>query len=142
VLIDDFISYSDIDECEEGTDGCDHSCTNTDGSYYCTCMDGYELESDNHTCSGAQLFINTYVYSMRICAYVCTYAQICTYTIMRILVSILLQYIYVYEYIAITWLNYLLAQILVVTVKEEIIMISNEGRNHYDKQMMSKIKPE
>ena len=44
--------HSDIDECEEGTDGCDHNCTNTDGSYYCTCMDGYELESDNHTCTG------------------------------------------------------------------------------------------
>ena len=44
--------YVDIDECERGTDGCDHNCTNTDGSYYCTCMDGYELESDNHTCTG------------------------------------------------------------------------------------------
>ena len=44
--------HSDIDECEERTDGCDHNCTNTDGSYYCTCMDGYELESDNHTCTG------------------------------------------------------------------------------------------
>ena len=44
--------HSDIDECVEGTDRCDHNCTNTDGSYYCTCMDGYELESDNHTCTG------------------------------------------------------------------------------------------
>ena len=44
--------YLDIDECEEGADECDHNCTNTDGSYYCTCMDGYELESDNHTCKG------------------------------------------------------------------------------------------
>ena len=46
------IIHSDIDECEEGTDGCDHNCTNTNGSYYCTCMDGYKLESDNHTCTG------------------------------------------------------------------------------------------
>ena len=46
------IIHSDIDECVEGTDGCDHNCTNTNGSYYCTCMDGYELESDNHTCTG------------------------------------------------------------------------------------------
>ena len=44
--------HSDINECSEGTSGCDHNCTNTDGSYYCTCMDGYELESDNHTCTG------------------------------------------------------------------------------------------
>ena len=49
---DDLIIYSDIDECIEGTDACDHNCTNTDGSYYCTCMDGYELELDNHTCTG------------------------------------------------------------------------------------------
>ena len=33
-------------------DGCDHNCTNTVGSYYCTCMDGYVLEADNHTCEG------------------------------------------------------------------------------------------
>jgi len=45
------IFHLDIDECEEGIDGCDHNCTNTDGSYYCTCMDGYELDSDNHTCT-------------------------------------------------------------------------------------------
>ena len=43
---------TDIDECEQGSDGCDHNCTNTVGSYNCTCMDGYELESDNHTCTG------------------------------------------------------------------------------------------
>ena len=48
-----YICISDIDECEQGSDGCDHNCTNTVGSYYCTCMDGYELESDNHTCTGA-----------------------------------------------------------------------------------------
>ena len=43
---------SDIDECVEGLGGCDHNCTNTNGSYFCSCMDGYELESDNHTCTG------------------------------------------------------------------------------------------
>ena len=46
------ILYSDTDECEQGSDGCDHNCANTVGSYYCTCMDGYELDSDNHTCTG------------------------------------------------------------------------------------------
>ena len=43
----------DVDECTRGTSGCDHNCTNTNGSYYCTCMDGYVLESDNHTCTGS-----------------------------------------------------------------------------------------
>ena len=46
---------TDIDECEQGLDGCDHNCTNTVGSYICTCMDGYELESDNHNCTGMQI---------------------------------------------------------------------------------------
>ena len=44
--------YVDIDECTQGSDGCSHNCSNTAGSYFCTCMDGYELESDNHTCTG------------------------------------------------------------------------------------------
>ena len=53
--------HSDIDECEQGSDGCDHNSTNTVGSYYCTCMDGYELESDNHTCTGMHVAtVNTY----------------------------------------------------------------------------------
>ena len=56
-----FLFHSDIDECEQGSDGCDHNCTNTVGSYYCTCMDGYELESDNHTCTGMHVAtVNTH----------------------------------------------------------------------------------
>ena len=46
------IFHSDIDECVPGLNRCDHNCTNTAGGYFCTCMDGYELESDNHTCTG------------------------------------------------------------------------------------------
>ena len=48
----DLFFNSDIDECLEGLDGCDQRCANTAGSYFCTCTDGYELESDNHTCTG------------------------------------------------------------------------------------------
>ena len=46
------IFHSDIDECVQGLAGCNQNCTNTAGSYYCACMDGYELEADNHTCTG------------------------------------------------------------------------------------------
>ena len=46
--------HSDIDECVEGSDGCDHNCTNTNGSYYCTCTTGYELELNNSTCVGKE----------------------------------------------------------------------------------------
>ena len=47
-----FFIYTDIDECAQELAGCDHNCTNTNGSYYCTCVDGYALSSDNHTCTG------------------------------------------------------------------------------------------
>ena len=46
------IFHSDIDECVQGLAGCDQNCTNTAGSYYCTCMYGYEQGSNNHTCTG------------------------------------------------------------------------------------------
>ena len=52
-----FMSFSlllillDIDECAIGTDMCDTNanCTNTDGSYNCTCDNGYS--GDGFTCS-------------------------------------------------------------------------------------------
>ena len=37
--------FIDIDECISDNGGCDHNCTNTDGSYYCSCNDGYSLVS-------------------------------------------------------------------------------------------------
>ena len=41
----------DIDECTEGTSGCDQDCSNILGSYECSCERGYLLDSDNHTCT-------------------------------------------------------------------------------------------
>ena len=53
-----FIAFPiDINECEQGSAGCDHNCTNTAGSYNCACMDGYKLESDNHTCTGKECML-------------------------------------------------------------------------------------
>ena len=45
-------SCSDINECDEGIDGCDHNCTNTEGSFECTCDIGYKLDSNSSTCLG------------------------------------------------------------------------------------------
>ena len=50
-LCHDFISI-DIDECSEGTSGCAQSCTNTVGSYDCSCGTGFLLASDEHGCEG------------------------------------------------------------------------------------------
>ncbi|XP_062601606.1 uncharacterized protein LOC134263292 [Saccostrea cucullata] len=41
----------DIDECLEGQSGCDHICTNTPGSFRCTCYMGFTLNKDNSTCN-------------------------------------------------------------------------------------------
>ncbi len=42
----------DIDECDTSNGRCNHVCTNTNGSYECTCDVGYSLNEDSHTCSG------------------------------------------------------------------------------------------
>ena len=44
--------HTDIDECEQQTDNCDHICENTIGSFDCGCIVGYELTSDLRTCRG------------------------------------------------------------------------------------------
>ena len=46
-----FLILSDINECSEGVSDCSHLCTNSIGSYTCTCHNGYQLTNDNHTCS-------------------------------------------------------------------------------------------
>ena len=42
----------DTNECLSGIDLCDHDCSNTDGSYTCSCRAGYELVNDGFTCNG------------------------------------------------------------------------------------------
>ena len=60
------IFHLDIDECEQGSSGCNQNCNNTVGSYLCTCMDGYELEIDGHNCTGID-YIHYYVH---VCIYI------------------------------------------------------------------------
>ncbi|KAI6658140.1 Tyrosine kinase receptor Cad96Ca [Oopsacas minuta] len=43
----------DMDECSNSADNnCDQVCTNTNGSYTCSCNIGFTLDSDMSTCSG------------------------------------------------------------------------------------------
>ena len=44
--------FIDVDECSEATDGCAQNCTNTNGSYTCSCNTGYRLGNDEHSCYG------------------------------------------------------------------------------------------
>ncbi|XP_023355035.1 low-density lipoprotein receptor-related protein 2 isoform X2 [Sarcophilus harrisii] len=40
-----------INECNDPSiSGCDHNCTDTQTSFYCTCLPGYKLMSDKKTC--------------------------------------------------------------------------------------------
>ena len=44
--------FIDVDECAASTDGCEFSCTNTDGGYTCGCPTGYSLAGDQRNCIG------------------------------------------------------------------------------------------
>ena len=44
------VNLVDIDECLSSP--CDHSCTNTPGSFVCSCNDGHVLDDDGNTCNG------------------------------------------------------------------------------------------
>lgn len=47
------IAPVDIDECTVKNGGCSHDCTNTVGSYECSCPDvELSLADDKHTCEG------------------------------------------------------------------------------------------
>ena len=46
------IAYADEDECATNNGGCGQNCTNTIGSYFCTCEEGFTLKADSHNCEG------------------------------------------------------------------------------------------
>ena len=49
---------ADIDECEyDHVHACEHFCNNTEGSYECSCEEGFDLGDNNHTCIGKQCAI-------------------------------------------------------------------------------------
>jgi MYXO-CTERM domain-containing protein len=50
VLASDGLGCDDIDECATNDGGCSQICTNTPGSFECSCSSGYALGSDGHSC--------------------------------------------------------------------------------------------
>ena len=42
----------DVDECMTNNGGCSDTCDNTDGSFVCSCDEGYMLAADNLDCEG------------------------------------------------------------------------------------------
>ena len=49
------IVHADEDECATNNGGCGQNCTNTIGSYFCTCEEGFTLKADSHNCEGLLL---------------------------------------------------------------------------------------
>ena len=47
-----FYSTLDTNECETDVSGCQHNCTNSVGSFECSCRLGYSLDSGGRLCSG------------------------------------------------------------------------------------------
>lgn len=42
----------DVNECEIGNGGCEHTCENQPGSFVCRCPEGLQLASNGKTCIG------------------------------------------------------------------------------------------
>ena len=57
-------SLLDIDECTTGLNNCDvnATCTNTNGSYFCTCFDGYT--GDGFDCERKILQISQIIFGV------------------------------------------------------------------------------
>jgi hypothetical protein len=41
---------ADVNECSTSNGGCAHNCTNLEGSFSCSCRDGFFLGEDNRVC--------------------------------------------------------------------------------------------
>lgn len=52
VIILDLSFSADINECEEINGRCEQTCNNTEGSFVCSCDEGFTLSTDGKTCVG------------------------------------------------------------------------------------------
>ena len=58
-----FVLFTDENECQRNNGGCEMMCTNTVGSFQCSCNAGFALSADNFSCDGKELneFLAFYV---------------------------------------------------------------------------------
>ena len=55
VMFDPFV---DVNECQTDEHNCNQTCSNTLGSFECSCRPGYSLQGDGVTCEGMNAFIS------------------------------------------------------------------------------------
>ncbi len=54
-----YLINSDVDEClSSDRGGCEQSCINLQGSYECSCLQGYVLGNNDIDCNGEQLIMH------------------------------------------------------------------------------------
>ena len=70
------VDFADIDECERGEHNCNQTCSNTLGSFECSCTAGYTLQGDGATCAGMHAFMSRQVC---VCVCVCVCVRACVY---------------------------------------------------------------
>ena len=49
--------FIDIDECSEDVHNCAQLCSNTAGSFTCSCQSGYRISTDDRQCTGMFIII-------------------------------------------------------------------------------------
>ncbi len=67
IIIILYLIVADINECSTNNGGCSQTCTNTQGSFTCSCSSGYQLSGNGLSC----VDINECTTSQHNCAQVC-----------------------------------------------------------------------
>lgn len=49
------LCIADVDECAQRISNCEQVCTNSDGAFNCSCLSGFVLHANGHSCSGEAL---------------------------------------------------------------------------------------
>lgn len=79
IIVKAFFLFTDIDECSDGSHNCAQNCTDTDGSYNCSCRSGFRLANDSHQCDGTSKLDNCTSFGRDI-EHRCTDRQYFTYS--------------------------------------------------------------
>jgi len=63
------VFISDNDECKLKTHDCEQLCNNIEGSYQCTCLAGFTLNTDQRNCTGNSFLVLDVKYTSLITNY-------------------------------------------------------------------------